>query len=282
MNVVQRDPALHDRLAALAREVRIAIVAGLPGTGKSLLIHQLAHLAAAAGRSVSLLQWDVVRPVFEATAAGRRHPVVDGVTQPIIRRAVGVWARRAIAEWAGRCATPSHVLIGEAPLVGGRLAELIHPRDDEAEPVLAGPACRFVLPVPSVAVRRHVEHERARRTVDARHPREREDAPPQVLRGLWRELLDVARTLGVGDAADTYDPAVYRHVYERVLRHRRLDVVSIDAVLPTSAMSVYDFAVPHQDLVPDDADADRLVREVEIRHPDPAALAREVGAWWTA
>jgi hypothetical protein len=280
MSVVQRDPALHDRLAALAREARLVIVTGLPGTGKSLLLHQLAHLAAAAGRAVHLLQWDVARPVFEATPAGRRHPVVDGVTQPIIRRAVGVWVRRALAEWAARHPAVSHVLIAEAPLVGDRLAELVRPRDDPAEGLLRDPSCRFVLPVPSRDVRRHVEAERERRAAQARHPREREDAPPPVLRDLWHQLLEVARALGVPVGTDAYDPDVYREVYARLLRHRAVDVMPIDAVLPTAAMSVYDFAVPSTDLVPDAADADRLVREMERRHPDLDSLARDVDAWW--
>jgi hypothetical protein len=280
MSIVQRDSALHDRLAALAREAHIAIVTGLPGTGKSLLIHELAHLAVAQGRAVHLLQWDVARPVFEATAAGRRHPVRDGVTQPIIRRAVGTWARRAVADWAARYAGPAHVLVGEAPLVGDRLAELVRPRDDAVEAVLGGHTCRFVLPVPSREVRRHVEAERERRAVDARHPREREDAPPPVLRELWRHLLDVAPALGVPVATEAYDPEVYRRVYEHVLRHRTVDVVPVDQVLPTASMSVYDFAVSCTDLVPDDAHADQLMREMERRYPDPTTLAREVDAWW--
>jgi hypothetical protein len=48
MSLVQRDPALHERLTDLARTARLVFVAGLPGTGKSLLI----HLGAGAGREV--------------------------------------------------------------------------------------------------------------------------------------------------------------------------------------------------------------------------------------
>ncbi len=66
--------------------------AGLPGTGKSLLVHQLVHVAAGRGRRVHLLQWDVARPVLEASPAGRRYPLADGVTHAVVRtrrRAVG-------------------------------------------------------------------------------------------------------------------------------------------------------------------------------------------------
>jgi adenylylsulfate kinase-like enzyme len=51
----------------------MVFLAGLPGTGKSLLAHQLAHMASDAGRTIHLLQWDVARPVFEASAAGTPH-----------------------------------------------------------------------------------------------------------------------------------------------------------------------------------------------------------------
>ena len=239
----------------------MVFVAGLPGTGKSLLIHQLAHLAAGAGRRVHLLQWDVARPAFEARAAARRYPIVDGVTHAMIRKAVGIWARRELVDWNRRCPGPMHLLVGETPLIGGRLVELARPAADAAEPILAAPSCRFVIPVPSAEVRRFLEAERDRRTAQPAHPREREDAPPQVLRDLWRELVDVARALGIPvgspEADVPYHPSVYRRVYEAVLRHRHVDVVDLKTVLPTAALSVYDFAVQCAELVPraDQADA---------------------------
>lgn len=140
----------------------MVFVAGLPGTGKSLLIHQLAHVAGAAGRVIHLLQWDVARPVFEASDAGRRYPMVDGVTHPIVRKAVGLWSRRALAGWQRRHPGAEHLLIGETPFVGHRLIELARCADDAAEPVLSAATCRFVIAVPSVEVRRFVEAERDR------------------------------------------------------------------------------------------------------------------------
>jgi hypothetical protein len=60
----------------------VVFFAGLPGTGKSLLVHQLAHLASRNGGTVHLLQWDVARFVFETSPAGRRYPLAEGVTHP--------------------------------------------------------------------------------------------------------------------------------------------------------------------------------------------------------
>src|SRR5437899_10129963 len=107
--------------------------AGLPGTGKSLL----AHLAGDSGRRIHLLQWDVARPVFEASGAGRRYPLADGVTHAVIRKAAGLWVRRTIAVWHERHPEPQHLLVGETPFAGNRFVELAQRLDDRAEALLA-------------------------------------------------------------------------------------------------------------------------------------------------
>lgn len=269
--------------------------AGLPGTGKSLLVHQLAHLANAGGRTVHLLQWDVARPAIEASDAGTRYPQRDGVSHAVIRMAAGLWARAAIVEWAVSTG-PEHLLIGETPFVGHRFIELARRVDDTAEPFLSALGCRFVIPVPSREVREFLETERERRAVQPVHAREREDAPPQVLRDLWQALVEVAQTLGIAPEAPAsagggfpardsparvpYDPLVYRRVYETVLTRRHTEVAPLDTILPTGAFSVYDFAVARQDLIPTQEEAAWFIREVEARYPDMDLLEREVARWW--
>ena len=286
--VVDADERLTEQLRALSRQ-RMVFFAGLPGTGKSLLVHQLVHLAAAGGRSVHLLQWDVARPVFEATVAGRRYPLVEGVTHPVIRKAAGLWARRAVVDWTEHHRDPRHLLVGETPFAGGRLVELARRRDDGAEALLSAKSCRFVIAVPSVEVRRFLEAQRERRAASPLHPREREDAPPSVLRDLWRELAEVAGQLGlasgsagvrVTNTAGPYDPLVYRRVYELVLRHRHVEVASLDAILPTESLSVYDFTVSPDDLVPTEIEAEAAILEVERNYPDLTCLEAEIASWW--
>lgn len=293
--VVQADPRLHAQVRALGGQ-RLVFFAGLPGTGKSLLVHQLAHLAAASGRAVHLLQWDVARPPFETSPAGRRYPPADGVTHPLIRKAAGLWARDAIARWSERHPDPRHLLIGETPFVGSRFVELAHRLDDPAEPLLTGPSCRFVIAVPSAEVRRFLEDMRERRAADPLHPREREDAPPHVLRNLWRDLAAIARQMGIAasgassvagqasaggaDGSPPFDPVAYRRVYESVLRHRNVESVSLDTILPTETLSVYDFAIAPADLAPSEAEAEQFIREVERRYAAPAALESEIARWW--
>ena len=268
--LIADDPSLLAAVEALARDQRLVFFAGLPGTGKSLLIHQLAHFAHARGRRIHLLQWDVARPVFEASEAGRRYPLEDGVTHGVIRLAVGRWARAALARWHTGHRGAEHLLIGETPFIGHRLVELARPAADEAEPVLTSPTATFVIPVPSRALREHLEAERARRARKPLHPREREDAPPEVLRALWRDLA----------GADVpYDPAVYQRAYERVLRHRRAEVLPLHARLRTDGVSTYDFRVPVRDLVPTPGEAARAIDEVEASHPDPADVRRAIDGW---
>lgn len=273
--------ALHTALAALARDARCVFFAGLPGTGKSLLIHQLAHLAHARGRPIHLLQWDVARPAFEASAPGRRYPQINGITHGLIRIAVGLWARPALAHW--HAAQPAAaLLIGETPFVGHRLIELARPADDDAEAVLTAATTRFVIPVPSPSLRAHLEAERARRASRPLHEREREDAPPSVLREVWRELLAVARALGIANVADdaAYRPAVYGAVYQRLLAHRHTQALLVDTRLPTDGVSAYAFRIPITDLTPGADDAARFIAQAEARYADPAALAREIEGWY--
>jgi len=295
--VVHADGRLAERVRRLAGQ-RLVFFAGLPGTGKSLLVHQLVHLAGGAGRRIHLLQWDVARPVFEASPAGQRYPLAAGVTHPVIRKAAGLWVREALVEWNARYRESEHLLVSETPLAGNRFIELARRLDDGAEALLTDASCRFVIAVPSREVRLFLEAERERRTASPLHPREREDAPAHVLRDLWRDLAGIARALespapraerGVGSEAPEcgvdarsvpYDPAVYARVYERVLRHRHTEVVALDVILPTERLSVYDFAVAPRDLVPTEAEAEQFIREVERRYPDPTALEGEIARWW--
>jgi len=284
--VAAADPRLYAHLQRLARVQRLVFFAGLPGTGKSLLSHQLAHLAHAMGRTVHMLQWDVARPRFEASPAGQRYPVVHGVTHGVIRKAAGLWARQALVQWQQRHPEPQHLLIGETPLVGHRFIELARSEADAAEPLLRAVACCFALPVPSRAVRDCLEAERQRRRVRPLHPQEREDAPPQVLRDLWRQVASIAPWLGIASVSGLagaevpYDPALYQQVYEYLLRHRQVLVIPMDTMLPTTTLSVYDFAMPRYDVVPTAEDVTRFIREVEQQYPELDVLQCEMDHWY--
>ena len=264
--IIPRGSLLYATLERLASDQRVVLFAGLPGTGKSLLVQQLALLAHAAGRAVHLLQWDVARAPFETAELLGRYPERDGVTHPAIRRAVGLWARGAVLQWHADHPDPEHLLIGEVPLLGERLSALAEVRPDAAEPLLAGTATRFVIPVPSGAVRRHIEAARERSFASPAHEREAADAPLSVLRALWRELHDLGVGLGAAAAAPAgdipYDPAVYATVYEHLLRHRLHETLRLDEILPVGG-SVYDLDVAAGELAATPEEVAATMRRVQ-------------------
>lgn len=235
--VIPPDSTLFSTFTETLASADIVIFAGLPGVGKSLLLQQMALMAAAAGRSVTLLQWDVARHHFETP----RYPLKDGATHPLVIQAVGAWLRRALAKWAA-ARDAKDLLLGEAPLIGGRFMEICRPADDAAEPLLRDQRTRFLLPVPSVELRAHIEAQRERTIVAPQHANEAHDAPPDLLRALWRDLHQVALALGLaaavpGDAP--YSPAIYAAVYRHLLRRRHIEQINLRRPLP-AASSVYE------------------------------------------
>ena len=162
--IIPVESGLFRAFQRLAESQRIVFFAGLPGVGKSLLAQQLANLAHATGRQIHLLQWDVARLAFETGAVLARYPEVDDTTHSVIRKAVGLWARNAVLRWHGDYPDSDSLLIGETPLIGNRLIELVRPRDDSVENLLMDERTRFVVPIPSREVRRLIEDSRRRRS----------------------------------------------------------------------------------------------------------------------
>jgi hypothetical protein len=266
-----------DELRLLA-ECRVVVFIGLPATGKSLLVHELARIASEAGREVSLLQWDVARPAFDAHALASRYPMAASITHPVVRRAAGLWARAEIAAWT-KAAGPDSMLIAEAPLVGWRFVEVVQQRDDATESVLAAASCRFVLPVPSNGLQAHLTEERKRRAAAPANAGEREEAPPAVLDAMWRLCVEAGRAMELTSGRPpTYDALLYRRVYERLARHRRLRVLAIDEVLK-APLSAYEHGDDVSPLLPEGAAIERFLALAESEASEGQEdewLAR----WW--
>ena len=234
--ILAPDSAIYRKFADFIAGADYVFFAGLPGVGKSLLLQQMALMAGARGRRVHLLQWDVARQPFESP----RYPLVDGATHPNVIKATGAWVRDAIVEW-DTARSPEDILLGEFPLIGGRMMEIARPADDAAEALLRRERTQFVIPVPSRQVRALIESRREQSIAKPQHNNEAHDAPPDLLRALWRDLHKVALRLRLADEAtdDAYAPAVYAAVYQHLLQHRNHQVLAIDAPLQPKA-SVYD------------------------------------------
>jgi hypothetical protein len=281
-SIVPPDSELYVTLCRAAAERRCIFFAGLPGVGKSLLLQQISLIAEESGRRVHLLQWDVARGPFETPKILARYPETDGVTHTAIRKAAGLWARRAVGAWQRHYADPGDLLVGEVPLIGNRLIELVQRRDDDVEPLLASERTLFLIPVPSRAVRETIEAARVREMASPTHERERANAVPSLVRSLWEEVARVARDLGVQvseDSAGTtesFDPGVYAGVYSWLLRHRHAARLDVTMALPVQA-SVYDALGGVHELIPTPDEVVRVMAEVGAR---PAAdIEREVSEW---
>lgn len=262
-SILPPNSPIRERFTNLLGECDRVFFAGLPGVGKSLLLQQMALLAARAGRTVTLLQWDVLRQPFESP----RYPLQAGATHPLVMRATGNWLRARLPNLAG------DLLIGELPLIGGRLIELAQARDDAAEPLLQDARTQFVVPVPSREVRASIEAVRAQTIAAPQHENEADDAPPNVLRALWRDLQTLAHTLDLaGPPRDqAYCPQTYPAVYLHLLRHRHASILPIKVLLPTRD-SVYAHLADLPQIVATADEAHAALRQAES---SPAARA-----WW--
>lgn len=279
MLVIPISSNLYKVVKEIVQNKRMIFVTGIPGVGKSLLIQQMALIASEAGREVHLLRYNLARRPFETEVNISKYPEIDGVTDPAIRKAVGLWARQAVLAWHEAHPAPNQLLIGELPLIGNRLIELVEPTDDAAETGLTSEQTLFVVPVPSWEVREVIEATRARTIADPQNEQEKLDAPPNVLQFMWQEVNRLARQIGLTKASPQtpYNPYIYGGVFEALLQHRPTKLLLIDQVLRPSR-SVYDLAVLAGTLVPSAKEANQTMSQVESQY-SYAELAELVQNW---
>jgi hypothetical protein len=273
----------HTLLTATAGQARCAVICGVPGMGKSLLLREQASIAAGLGRTVHRLQWDVARQPFDCPGILARYPQIEGSTHPVIRRAAGLWVRRALARWWQAHPDPAHLLLIEAPLVGGRFSELARQEGDAAEVCLSAPATVFLVPVPSREVRAAIEAARLRDSAAPPHARDAASAIPQLVDALWQEVVAAARALALPGAAGChgYSPELYAALHRELLRHRHVQEVPVTEVL-TSPPSPNGgaHAGPHAglELLPAQAEVSALIAQAEAAGPEAAVRACE--SWY--
>ena len=278
--ILPTDSALYRTFQQMAGERKMLFLAGLPGVGKSLLVKQMALIAQQAGRVVDLLQWDVTRAAFETNEILQKYPEVNGVTHAAIRKAVGLWARTAVYQWQQHHSNDAYLLLGEVPLIGNRLIELVQTHEDAAEAVLNSSQTLFVVPVPSKSVRQVIEAAREESIAKPQHEKETKDAPPHVLQTLWQEVAQLGYQFGltkdaVGNTA--YEPKVYTAVYRYLLQHRHHQILPIDTVLqPTN--SAYDWHLNGTELAASPVAVNRILADLE-RNYTPEQLKQVTDRW---
>jgi len=167
-------------------------------------------------------------------------------------------------------------------LIGNRPVELAQVHLDEAEALLAGPETLFVTPVPSAPVRAAIERARERTSAKPVNPRERADAPINILRELWLDTRRRAVELGAAapatEAEPPFDPEAYAAVYRHLLRRRQAITLRMDVEIEQSA-SVYDLAVQVNDMIPSAAEAALVMSRLE-RDQTTAEIEADVARWF--
>lgn len=233
-----KDP--YQSLATDLAERRCIVIAGLPGTGKSLAVRELARRASAIGRKPHLLQWDIVRGAWDTEENLARFPEIDGVTHPCIRKALGIWVRPTVARWLRDHETVNDLLIIEAPLVGGRFAELAYCAEDALEPSLTSKDVLFLVLVPSRRLQQELRRRRGEESSPGQEDLEKRNAIVSVLDATVAALERVAPALGITPSTPgSYDPKLLLDVMQAALRHRSLRALHLDEVIDTAG-SVYD------------------------------------------
>lgn len=229
MLVIPINSVLYNKLKSIAQNNRMVFMTGLLGTGKTLMIQQLALLAHEAKRNVHFLQYDIARQAFETFENLAKYPEKDGVTHPAIRKALGLWVRNAVLKWHTEHPNPKDILIAELPLIGNRLLELAEIKQDALEPILSSKETLFTIPIPSWEVREVIEE---RRQSKFENNQEQLDSAPNVLRDLWQEVNSVARQIGLTKTKpDTpYNPYIYGGVYEALLKNRHVQTLILEQI----------------------------------------------------
>jgi len=221
--------------------LRCIVVVGLPGTGKSLLVREIAAAASADGRPSTVIQWDVSRESWDShPSAAATYPEIDGVTHEGIRTAMGTWVREAVADWHSQHADGDDLLIVEAPHIGGRFSELAHVVDDPAEASLRGRGTLFVLVAPTKGLQLTLKNQRAAdMESQGEGSYESNNASPDLLDELTNSLRGPAQELGIASISSTgYDPELYAELMQHVLRHRNVLLVRPDQLMEVTG-SVY-------------------------------------------
>lgn len=289
MLLIPEDSGLFQTLRRLVENRRMVFLAGLPGTGKSLLLQQLAIMASDRGRTPHLLQWDVCRLPFLTNARVKEHyHEEDGITHAGVRKAVGLWSRHAVGNWAEAHRGDRDILIGEVPIIGNRLVELVRREPDRVETLLADEHYTyFGIPTPSRQVRKLIEAQREARTARPLHEREKGDAQPGIMYALWEDLCAVALRFGLIDEEEQdgrmieYDPDLYCETYSVLLKRRPAGRIDLDMHLSTEGRSVYDLSAGQRDLVPTVTEVETAIQDMEAQFPDPDQLNRSVDRWYS-
>ena len=190
-SIIPSTSPVFQTLQQAATTAKAVVFSGLPGVGKSLYINQFQLIAAAAGRKVTVIQWDIARKAFETPEIAKRFPMGEGMVHNGLKISVGKWLLDTIKQWLMDHSSKEHLLLIEAPLVGHRFIEIAQQQSDEQlEAFFNSEQFQIIVPIPSKAVRAKIEEDRKAQISD--DATTWVGAKPSVMLLLWKRICEIA------------------------------------------------------------------------------------------
>ena len=281
-SIIPIDSPLYKRLQQSAETAKGLVFSGLPGVGKSLYINQFTKIAKAAGRNITVIQWDIARKAFETPEIAKHFPMGDGVVHNGLKLSVGTWLLNTIKDWLGNHKKEDLLLI-EAPLVGHRFVELVKIQEDPIlEDFFKSEAFQIIVPIPSKKVRSKIEADRAAQISE--DAKVWTGAKPSVMLLLWKMICGIANEFGRNipmDGQPPYDPEVYEFVFGKILKHRHFIPLHVEEVFD---VEILDEKELHRigSLAADAVTANRIAKNILEEYPVNTAIDKVVDAWYLA
>ena len=269
----------YKTLAKAAKECRVVVFSGLPGVGKSLYINQFHAIASTYNRRIDLIQWDIARKAFETPHIAELYPMGDGVVHNGLKLTAGLWLEETVAKWAG--SPESDLLLIEAPLVGHRFIELA--KQSDASPIeafLSSHQCQFIVPIPSIDVRKRIEE--ARKVDVSEDAKTWVGAKPSVMLQLWKMICGIANEYGADicmEGQPPYDPKIYDMVFSRILQHRNYVPLHVDEVFQID-ISGEDELHALESMSASEEEANRFADLIDTTYPTNQSIDAVVDVWY--
>ncbi len=280
-SVIPEASSVYQALTNAAKTAKAVIFSGLPGVGKSLYINQFQIIAAAAGKKVTVIQWDIARKSFETKEIATRFPMGPGIVHNGVKLSIGKWLIDTVKTWLVNHPTNTDLLLIEAPLVGHRFIELATIQADEAlESFFNSKAFQILVPIPSKKVRLKIEADRSAQV--AEDAKVWTGAKPSVMLMLWKMICGIANEFGRNipmEGQPAYDPEVYAFVFGKILQHRHFTPLEIDEIYPISIENEADLHNTGS-LAASDQVANEYAELIAAQYPNLADIDAVVDDWY--
>lgn len=280
-SIIPETSPVFQSLKKAALSAKAVVFSGLPGVGKSLYINQFKNIAAAEGRSITVIQWDVARKAFETPEISARFPMGEGVVHNGVKLSVGLWLLDTIKKWLERHNQNEDLLLIEAPLVGHRFIEIAKiQEDDSLEQFFKSEQFQVICPIPSKSVRAKIEADRAAQV--AEDAKVWTGAKPSVMLMLWKMICGIANEFGRKipmDSQPPYDPEVCEFVFGKVLKHRHFIPLHVDEVFEVNIEDEKDLHNTGS-LAADVPSANHFAKLIMEAHPSDETIDAVVKDWY--